>query len=315
MRVLVSGATGAVGKALVPRLVERGHDVVATTRSPSRAGLVEAMGATPLVLDVLDGTAVGEAVARVQPEVIVHQATALSGTPDLRRFDRWFETTNRLRTEGTGHLLAAAQATGVRRVVAQSYTGWTNARDGGPSKSEDDPLDPEPLPAQHRSIGGDPAPGAGRDRRAGRGHRPSVRQLLRPGCVGGARRLVRRRRFPIVGDGAGVWSWIHVEDAATATIAAVQHGGRGVYNVVDDEPAPVSAWLPALAEAVGAPPPLRVPRWVGRLAAGAVPVRWMTEGRGASNAKIKRALGWEPRWASWRDGFREALGAAAARPA
>ena len=315
MRVLVSGATGAVGKALVPRLVDRGHDVVATTRSPSRAGLVEAMGATPLVLDVLDGTAVGEAVARVQPEVIVHQATAVSGTPDLRRFDRWFETTNRLRTEGTGHLLAAAQATGVRRVVAQSYTGWTNARDGGPSKSEDDPLDPEPLPAQHRSIAAirhleravTDAPVEGIVLRYG--------NFYGPGASEGLVDLVRRRRFPIVGDGAGVWSWIHVEDAATATIAAVQHGGRGVYNVVDDEPAPVSAWLPALAEAVGAPPPLRVPRWVGRLAAGAVPVRWMTEGRGASNAKIKRALGWEPRWASWRDGFREALGAAAARPA
>jgi nucleoside-diphosphate-sugar epimerase len=310
MRVFVSGATGAIGLALVPRLVARDHDVAAVARSPSKVPVVEAMGATAVVLDVLDEAAVAEAVGRAQPEVIVHQATALSGTPDLRRFDRWFATTNRLRTEGTDHLLAAAHAAGVRRFVAQSYTGWTNARDGGPVKTEDDPLDPDPLPAQRESF-----EAIVRLEQAV-GQAPLEGLVLRygnfygPGASEGLVELVRRRRFPIIADGGGVWSWTHVDDAAAATVATVEGGDPGIYNVVDDDPAPVSAWLPALAEAVGAKRPLRVPRWVGRIAAGAVPVRWMTEGRGASNERIKRELGWQPIWTSWRRGFREGLGTA-----
>lgn len=313
MRVFVTGATGAIGSALVPQLVERGHDVAATARSPDKTSVVEAMGATFVVLDVLDGAAVGEAVARVQPEVIVHQATALSGTPDLRRFDRWFATTNQLRTEGTDHLLAAARATGVRRFVAQSYTGWTNPRDGSSVKTENDPLDPDPLPAQAESMAAIRHLERAVSEAAIEGVVLRYGNFYGPGASEGLVDLVRRRRFPIIGDGGGVWSWIHIDDAAAATVTAVERGDRGIYNVVDDEPAPVSAWLPALAEAVGAASPLRIPRWVGRLAAGAVPVRWMTEGRGSSNAKIKRSLGWQPRWASWRDGFREGL-TAVARP-
>jgi nucleoside-diphosphate-sugar epimerase len=310
MRVFVSGATGAIGMALVPQLVQRGHDVVAATRSPSKVPAVEAMGATAVVVDVLDEAAVSDAVRRVQPEVIVHQATALSGTPDLRRFDRWFATTNRLRTEGTDHLLAAAHAANTGRFVAQSYIGWNNSSDGGPVKTEDDPLDPDPLPAQRESFE------AIRRLEQAVSEAPVEGLVLRfgnfygPGASEGLVELVRRRRFPIVGDGGGVWSWIHVGDAASATVTAVEGGDPGIYNVVDDEPAPVSTWLPALAEAVGAKRPRRVPRWVGRLAAGAVPVRWMTEGRGASNERIKRKLGWQPSWTSWRSGFRGGLGTA-----
>ena len=307
MRVLVAGATGAIGRRLVPQLLERGHEVVATTRSPEKTATLEAMGAEPVVLDVLDGAAVGEAVARVCPKVIVHEATALGGTPNLRRFDRWFATTNRLRTEGTDHLIAAARAAGVNRLVAQSFTGWTNAREGSPIKSEDDPLDHDPLPAQRRSIAA-----IARLERAvveapleGLALRYGV--FYGPGASDDLVELVRRRRLPIIGGGDGVWSWTHVDDAAAATVIAVERGASGVYNVVDDDPAPASAWLPTLAHALGAPAPLRVPRRVGRLVAGEVPVRWMTEGRGASNAKAKRELAWQPRWASWREGFRNGL--------
>ena len=307
MRVMVSGATGAIGRALVPQLVDRGHEVVAAIRSPAKAAMVEAMGASPVVLDVLDGAAVGEAVGRVRPEVIVHEATALAGKANLRHFDRWFDTTNRLRTEGTEHLLAAAQVTGVRRIVAQSYTGWNNARDGAQVKIEDDPLDSDPLPAQRESMAAiryveravTEAPLEGLVLRYG--------NFYGPGASDDLVELVRRRQFPIIGDGNGVWSWIHIDDAAAATVAAVERGRPGIYNVVDDDPAPVSAWLPALADAVGARHPWRVPRWVGGLATGSVPVRWMTEGRGASNAKAKQELEWQPRWASWRDGFRNGL--------
>jgi nucleoside-diphosphate-sugar epimerase len=315
MRVFVAGATGAIGRRLVPQLVARGHEVTATTRSSDKVAQLRALGATPVVVDGLDGAAVGEAVARAEPDAIVHQMTALSGTPDLKRFDRWFSVTNELRTKGTEHLLAAAQAAGVERFVAQSYTGWTNARTGGPVKTEDDPLEPHPVNAQRETLAAirfleqavSGAPLGGIVLRYGSFYGPGASEPLVE--------LVRKRRFPIIGDGAGVWSWIHLDDAAAATVAALERGRRGIYNIVDDEPAKVSEWLPHLAEVVGAKPPLRVPAWLGRLLAGDVPVQWMTEGRGASNEKATRELDWRPAWRSWREGFRDALGDHAATPA
>jgi nucleoside-diphosphate-sugar epimerase len=309
MKVLVAGATGAIGKQLIPRLIARGHDVAGVTRTPAKAGALRALGATPLVADALDAEAIGEAVAQARPEVIVHELTALSGSLDMRRFDRDFAQTNRLRTEGTDHLLAAARAAGARRFVAQSYAGWPSARTGGPVKTEDDPLDPEPATAMRATLaairhleqavtsaegieglvlryGGFYGPGTSLD-----------------GGAGEYAELIRRRRFPVVGDGGGVWSFVHIEDAAEATALAVERGRPGIYNVVDDEPAPVREWLPHLARALGAKPPRRVPRLVGRLAAGEAAVVMMTDVRGASNAKAKAELGWEPRHPTWRSGI------------
>jgi len=259
------------------------------------------------VVDGLDGVAVGRAVAEARPDVIVHQMTALAAAPDLRHFDRWFATTNELRTAGTRHLLAAAQASGAERVVAQSFTGWPNARTGGPVKTEDDPLDPEPAAAQRESMA------AIRFLERAVTEAPLTGIVLRygtfygPGASEPMVELIRKRGMPIVGSGSGVWSFIHLDDAAAATVAAVERGSAGLYNVVDDDPAPVAEWLPHLAAAVGAKPPRRVPVWLARPLAGEVVVRWMTEGRGASNAKAKRELDWRPRWSSWRDGFRHAL--------
>ncbi|HZC72832.1 MAG TPA: NAD(P)-dependent oxidoreductase [Jatrophihabitans sp.] len=307
MRIFVTGAAGAIGSRLVPQLVARGHDVVATTRSPNKANALRALGADPVILDGLDGAAVGEAVGRAAPDVIVHQMTALAGKPNLRKFDKWFATTNRLRTTGTQHLLAAAEAAGVGKLVAQSYTGWTNIREGSRVKSEDDPLDPHPAKWQAESMAAikyletavPTAPLEGIVLRYG--------NFYGPGASDSLVEMVRKRQFPIVGDGAGVWSWIHVDDAAAATVAAVERGTRGVYNVVDDDPAEVAVWLPYLADVIGAKRPMRVPVWLGKLAAGEVPVQWMTRGRGDSNEKAKRALDWHPAWATWRDGFRNAL--------
>jgi nucleoside-diphosphate-sugar epimerase len=250
---------------------------------------------------------VGEAIARAEPDVIVHQMTALAGKADLRRFDKWFARTNELRTKGTVHLLAAADAAGVPRFVAQSYTGWNNARDGGPVKMEDDPFDAEPAKAQSETLAAIrylehavlAAPLEGIVLRYGNFYGPGASESLVES--------VRKRQLPVVGDGAGVWSWIHVDDAAAATVAAVERGTRGVYSIVDDDPAPVAEWLPFLAAAVGAKPPLHVPVWFGRVAAGEVAVRFMTEARGSSNAKAKRELGWEPVWRSWQQGFRHGL--------
>ncbi|MBI5104972.1 MAG: NAD(P)-dependent oxidoreductase [Solirubrobacterales bacterium] len=305
MRIFLAGGTGAIGRPLVRRLVARGHHVTATTRSPEKAGLLRSLGAEPAVLDGLDGVAVGEAVARAEPDAIIHQMTGLAGISDLKHFDRTFAATNELRTTGTEHLLDAARAAGVGRFVAQSYAGWTSARTGGPVKDEDDPLEPDPPAAQAQSLAAIRrleelvlgAPLTGTVLRYGGFYGPGAWEELLD--------VVRRRRMPLVGDGAGVWSWIHVEDAAAATVAAVEAGVPGVFNVVDDDPAPVSAWLPHLARAAGARPPRRVPVWLGRLAAGEVVVSMMTQARGSSNAKIRRELGWEPMWRSWRDGFLE----------
>jgi 2-alkyl-3-oxoalkanoate reductase len=307
MRVFVAGGAGALGRRLVPQLVARGHEVTATTRSAGRSDELRALGARPVVVDGLDGIAVGRAVAEAQPDAIVHQMTALAGAPDLRRFDRWFATTNELRTTGTRHLLAAARASGVEKFVAQSYTGWTNTRTGGPVKTEGDPLDPEPAKAQREAMA------AIRFLEKAVVEAPLTGIVLRygnfygPGASESMVELVRVRKMPIVGRGTGVWSFIHLDDAAAATVAAVERGEAGVYNIVDDDPAPVAEWLPHLAEAVAAKPPMRLPVWLARVAAGEVVVQWMTEGRGASNEKAKRELGWQPAWASWRDGFRHGL--------
>jgi nucleoside-diphosphate-sugar epimerase len=305
MKVLVAGATGALGRQLVPKLAARGHEVFGMTRSGSKRELIRGLGATPVVADALDPDAVAKAVAESDPEVIVHQLTALSSSIDMRHFDRDLELTNRLRTEGTDHLLAAGRAIGVKRFVAQSFAGWPFARSGGPVKSEDDPLDPAPPHGMRRALE------AIRHLEAAvTGAEWTTGIVLRYGGFYGPGtsiapegehfELIRKRRFPVVGDGGGVWSFIHIEDAADATVAAVEHGSRGIYNVVDDEPAPVAEWLPAIARSVGAKPPRRVPRWLGRLLAGEVATVMMTEVRGASNAKAKRELGWRPAHPSWR---------------
>jgi nucleoside-diphosphate-sugar epimerase len=308
MKVLVAGATGALGRQLVPRLVARGHEVYGMTRTQSKADAVRAMGATPLVADALDPEAVASAVAESGPEVIVHQLTALSGSIDMRHFDRDFALTNRLRSEGTDHLLAAGRAVGIKRFVAQSYAGWPFARTGGPVKSEDAPLDSDPPEGLRRALAAirhleDAVTGAswteGVVLRYGGFYGPGT--SLAPD--GEHLELIRKRGFPIVGGGQGVWSFVHIEDAAEATVAAVEHGSRGIYNVVDDEPAPVAEWLPAIAESVGAKQPRKVPRWLGRVLAGEVATVMMTEVRGASNEKAKRELGWRPGHPSWREGL------------
>lgn len=308
MNIFVAGATGAIGRPLLPILLRDGHSVTAMTRSPEKAAALKAAGARVAIADALDRKATRRAVDRAAPDIVIHQLTALSTFSSLRQFARQFAETNRLRTTGTRNLLDAARAAGVRRFIAQSYTGWPNARTGGPIKTEDDPLDAEP-PAPFRSTleaiqyverevlnaglegivlryGGFYGPGTSLA--------PSAAYL----------EAVRKRRFPIVGSGNGYWSFIHIEDAAAATAAAVEHAAPGIYNIVDDEPAPVAVWLPYLAAAIGAPPPRHVPAWLGRLFIGKAGVTMMTEMRGASNAKAKRELGWQPRYASWRDGFR-----------
>jgi 2-alkyl-3-oxoalkanoate reductase len=315
MKIFVAGATGALGKQLVPQLVANGHEVVGMARSESKADLVRNSGARPVVADALDPDAVAQAVARAEPEVIVHQLTALSGPVDMRNPDRFFATTNRLRTEGTDHLLAAGRAVGARRFVAQSFAGWPFARTGGPAKTETDPLDPSPPGAiketlaairhlEHAVTSTDW--GEGIVLRYGGFYGPGT--SVSPDRGAEISDEVRKRRFPIVGDGGGVWSFVHIADAASATVAAIERGRRGIYNVVDDEPAPTRDWLPALADALGAKPPRRLPRWLWRLAAGEAATVLMTEIRGASNAKAKRELGWEPRYPSWRQGFAQGLG-------
>ena len=314
MKVFVAGASGALGQRLLPRLVSNGHEVVGMVRSEAKAPLVGELGAQPVVADALDPDAVAKAVAEAEPETIVHQLTALSGGIDPRHFERDFALTNRLRTEGTDHLLAAARAVGARRFVAQSYTGWPFAREGGAVKSEEDRLDPDP-PKEFRTtlaaIRHVEAAVAGADwieglvLRYGGFYGPGTSLAVDPDGEHVAE--VRKRRFPVVGDGGGIWSFLHIEDAAAATALAVDRGAPGIYNVVDDEPAPVAEWLPELAAALGAPKPRRVPRWLGRLLAGEAATVMMTEVRGASNSKAKRELGWEPRYPSWRQGFRHGL--------
>jgi nucleoside-diphosphate-sugar epimerase len=312
MKVFVAGASGAVGARLVPLLVASGHEVVAMGRSAEKAEWLRSVGAEPVVADGLDRDAVVDAVKRSAPQVVVHHMTALTGAKSFKRFDDEFALTNRLRTRGTDNLLEAARASGVRRFIAQSYGNWNYARTGTSIKREEDPLDPNPPANQRRSLeairyleeavlGADGIEGIAL--RCGNFYGPGTGFALDGALV----ELVRKRRLPIVGAGGGVWSFAHMDDVATATIAAIGHGAPGVYNVVDDDPAPVSVWLPELARTLGAGPPRRVPVWVGRLLTGEVGVSMMTQIRGASNAKAKRELGWKPRYASWREGFRTGL--------
>ena len=316
MKVFIAGASGALGRQLVPRLVARGHDVTGMTRSDSKRDLLRSLGARPVVADALDPDAVAGAVAQAEPEVIVHQLTALSGTFDLRHAERFFAPTNRLRTDGTDHLLAAGRAVGAHRFVAQSYAGpQAFARVDGMVKSEDDPLDPDPPDAMRGVIDAirhlEAAVtgidwGEGIVLRYGGFYGPGTGLSRDPDAVmSGA---IRKRRFPVVGAGEGFWSFIQIEDAAAATVAAVEHGTGGIYHVVDDEPAPSREWMPVLARELHAKPPRHFPRWLARLFAGEAATVMMTEGRGASNAKAKRELGWQPRYASWRQGFAQGLG-------
>ena len=307
MRVFVAGATGAMGKQLVPRLAGAGHEVWAMTRKESGKAALSELGAVPVVADALDRAQVEAAVRDARPDVIVHQLTAI-GHIDTRHFDKSFAATNRLRVEGTDNLLAAGRAAGVRRFVAQSNGAFTYARTGGPVKSEEDPLDPSPVATMASMIaavkhlegavlGADWTEGI--VLRYGAFYGPGT--SMAPGSE--QVEMIRKRKFPVVGDGGGVWSFIHIADAAEATVAAIEHGARGVYNIVDDDPAPVAEWLPELASMLGAKKPMRVPRFVGRLAAGDAGVVLMTELRGASNAKAKRELGWRPAHPTWREGL------------
>jgi 2-alkyl-3-oxoalkanoate reductase len=317
MKVFVAGVTDALGRQLVPQLVARGHEVVGMTRSASKQDLVRSLGARPVVVDALDPDAVARAVTSAEPEVIVHELTALSGKMsmrDARHPDRSSSAkmTNRLRTEATDHLLAAGRAVGARRFVAQSFGAFRFARTGGPVQTEADSVDPDPrqtgleaiLYLEHAVTTIDW--GEGLALRYGGFYGPGTGISLAPDAVMAG--PIRKRRFPIVGTGGGVWSHVHIEDAATATAIAVERGPPGIYNVVDDDPAPVREWLPVLASALGAKPPRRIPRWLGRLLAGEMATLMMIEARGASNAKAKRELGWQPRYASWRQGFAQGLG-------
>jgi nucleoside-diphosphate-sugar epimerase len=310
MRIFVAGATGAIGKQLVPRLLAAGHEVHGMTRSASKRQLLYEMGAVPVVADALDADQVAQAVAHAQPDVIVHQLTAI-GALDMRHFDRDFAATNRLRTKGTDHLLSAGQVVGVRRFIAQGVAAYgMYGRSGALVKSEDDELASMPAREMRETLAA-----VRYLERAVLGAEWMEGIVLRYGAFYGPGtsmapgeaqfELVRQRKFPLVGDGGGIWSFIHVADAADATVAAIEHGRRGVYNVVDDDPAPVAEWLPALADKLGAKKPMHLPRFVGRLFGGEAGVMMMTEIRGASNAKAKRELGWEPAHPSWRDGFTE----------
>jgi 2-alkyl-3-oxoalkanoate reductase len=316
MRVFVAGGTGVIGRSLIPMLTAAGHQVTATTRSPGKTGELRQLGAEPVVADGLNREATIQAVAAARPDVIMHQMTGLAGESDLKHFDRTFAVTNQLRIQGTDHLLEAARAAGTRRVIAQSFTGWPNQPVGGPVKTEEDPLDPHPPASMTEGL------------RAIRHLEQAVPAGVPEGLVlrygilygpGASEELpdaVQKGRLPVVGGGTGVWSFTHVTDAAAAAVAALDHGGPGLYNVVDDEPAPVAEWLPYLADCLGARAPWRVPVWVGRLLAGDSVVSMMTRNRGSSNAKARRELGWTPAYPSWRQGFSSWLGqpAAAAAP-
>jgi nucleoside-diphosphate-sugar epimerase len=318
MRIFVAGATGVLGRRLVPLLVANGHTVVGTTRTPGKAQALRAAGATPVVLDALHRDAVIDALTRAKPEVVVHELTALTGFTDFRKFDEGFTATNRLRREGTDHLLEGIRRLPVRRIIAQSYGGpGFYARTGGAIKTEDDPLDPDPPAGLRRAV--EAVRYLERAVREAEGVQGTVLRyggFYGPGTSLGEGGVfleaVRRRQFPIVAGGTGVWSFIHIHDAATATLAAIERGRTGVYNIIDDDPAAVAEWLPVLAAAIGAKPPRRVPAWLARLFVGEHGVVMMTESRGASNAKAKRELGWRPAYPSWRTGFRVGLGSSGA---
>jgi 2-alkyl-3-oxoalkanoate reductase len=303
MRIFVAGATGVIGRFLVPGLLADGHEVIASTRSSAKAGQLAKAGATPVVVDGLDRAGVLAAVKAAEPEVIVHQMTALTNLRSFRNFDKEFAVTNELRTRGTDYLLDAARQAGTRRFIAQSFAGWPSIREGSMVKTEEDPLDPHPVASTTQGVA------------AIRHVQETVPTAVPEGLVlrygifyglgasGPLLDIVRKRRMPVIGGGTGVWSFIEVTDAAAATVAAVDRGAPGIYNVADDDPAPVAQWLPYLASCLGVKPPMRVPVWLGRLLGGEQVVSVMTQARGASNEKAKRELGWSPKYPSWRDGF------------
>jgi nucleoside-diphosphate-sugar epimerase len=313
MRVFVTGGTGAVGAFLLPHLVESGHEVIALIRTAQKAKAIEAIGVKIALADALNKEELTAAIRKAEPEVIIHQLTALAGTGNFKKFEEEFALTNRFRTEVTDVLMAAAREVGTHRFIAQSFCGWPFAREGGPVKTEDDPLDPNPPASFSKTLAAirylEDTMQRSADLQAfalryGTFYGPGS-GIAKDGSIV---EMVRKRRLPIVGDGSGIWSFTHLNDAARATVAAISQGDPGIYNVVDDDPAPVSAWLPALAEAVGARPPFKVPIWLGKLAIGDGGVSMMTKIRGASNAKAKRNLGWQPIYPSWRRGFVEGLG-------
>jgi 2-alkyl-3-oxoalkanoate reductase len=303
MRVFVTGATGALGRHLVPGLVAAGHEVTATTRTPAKVAQLREAGADPVVLDGLDREAVIAAVRAASPEVIVHEMTALADMRSLRKMDQVFAAANELQTRGTDNLLAAAERAGTCRVIAQSAERM-NERSGGPVKTEKDPLDSRPVPSAARTAAAikhveQTVPFA-----APEGIVLRYGSFYGPGASDSLLDMVRKRQMPVIGGGTGIWSFIEITDAAAATIATVGRGAPGVYNITDSDPAPVADWLPYLAKVAGAKPPLRVPAWLGRLLAGEFVVAQMTTSRGSSNQKARKELGWEPRYASWREGFR-----------
>ncbi|GAA0987566.1 NAD(P)-dependent oxidoreductase [Acrocarpospora macrocephala] len=313
MRIFIAGASGAIGSHLVFQLVARGHEVIGTTRSAAKTGALRALGAEPVIVDALDPDSVADVVARAEPEVIVHQLTALSGPADFRHVKRMAAATNRLRTEGTDHLLAAARAVGVAKFVAQSNSGWME-RTGGPVADENGRIEPNPPADAAAAVAAlrhleEAVTGIswadGIVLRYGGFYGPGTGIEAAPDAVMAG--LIRKRRFPIVGGGGGVWSLVHITDAASATVAAIERGKPGIYHVGDDEPAPVRDWLPELARALGAKPPRRVPAWLVRLLAGRTPVDMMTRARGISSEKIKRELDWAPRYPTWRTGFTEGM--------
>jgi nucleoside-diphosphate-sugar epimerase len=305
MRVFVTGATGALGRHLVPGLVAAGHEVIATTRTPGKVAQLREAGAEPVVVDGLDREAVIAAVLAARPQVIMHQMTALADMRSLRKPDQQFAVTNELRTRGTDNLLEAAAQAGTRRVIAQSYAGpGPDKRSSGALKTEEDPLDLQYIPGAVRSPEAMMYVDKTVPLKAQEGIVLRYGAFYGPGASDLVVAMVRKRQLPVIGGGAGVWSFVEITDAAAATVAAVDHGAPGVYNIVDDDPAPVAEWLPYLAEVAGAKPPLRVPAWLGRLLAGQFVVAQMTSARGSSNAKARKELGWEPRYASWREGFR-----------
>ncbi len=312
MRIFLAGSTGVIGKRLVPILISRGHHVIAATRTPDKVIGLRAAGAEPVVVDALDRNAVMKAITYARPDVIVHQMTALARLGSLKNLDKEFALTNRLRTEGTEYLLAAAREVGARKFVAQSYTGWPNIRQGGRVKTEDDPLDPNPPQTMKRTLAAIAeleAKVAGTSALSGIVLRYG--SFFGPGTAialdGFIVQLVRQRKFPIIGGGGGVWSFVHIDDAASATQLAIEHGPAGIYNIVDDEPAEVAVWLPELASAVDGKPPYHLPAWLARMMVGEAGVSMMTQVRGSSNAKAKQVLGWRPRFPTWRQGFRQGL--------
>jgi 2-alkyl-3-oxoalkanoate reductase len=312
MRVLVAGATGGLGRSLVPQLLAAGHAVTGMTRSESGAAEVRSFGADAVLADGLDAAAVRAAVESVRPEVVVHQMTALKGGIDFKHFDDSFAMTNRLRTEGTDNLLAASQAAGVRRFVVQSYAGWNLEHGGSVAKTEADPLDPNPVPAQRQTMAGiKHLESAALNTEGIEGVALRYANFYGPtgdiGKGGSMVELIQKRRLPLIGDGTGVWSFIHYDDAAAATVKAIESDVTGVFHVADDDPAQAAVWLPEFARILGAKAPLRVPAWLGRLAAGDVGVAAFTEIRGADNTLAKKTFDWQPGYASWREGFRHGL--------